>query len=61
MSTNSLYNNIKVKDAKFCKSLIRAMETSKENNGKKVVMSRKVETLDREKIKAIFGEDSDRI
>jgi len=61
MSTNSLYNNIKVKDTRLCKSLIKAMEMSKEDNGKSVVMSRSVENLDKEKIKAIFGEDVDRI
>ncbi len=61
MATNSLYNNIKVKDVRFCKSLIKAMEVSEQNDGKKVVMSKRVENLDKEKIKAIFGEDSDRV
>lgn len=61
VATNSLYNNIKVKDVRFCKSLIKAMEVSEQNDGKKVVMSKRVENLDKEKIKAIFGEDSDRV
>ena len=37
------------------------METSKENNGKQVVFSKKIENLDSEKIKTIFGEKGDRI
>ncbi len=61
MSTNSLFNNIRVKDKKFCKTLVNAMETSKENNGKQVVFSKKIENLDSEKIKTIFGEKGDRI
>ena len=55
MSTNSLFNNIKVKDKKFCRALVDAMETSKASKEKEVVFSRKVENLDSEKIKTIFG------
>lgn len=61
MSTNSLYNNIKVKNKMFCESLLGAMEASKENNGKEVSLSRKVENLDKDKIKVIFGAKGDRI
>jgi hypothetical protein len=55
VSTNSLFNNIKVKDKKFCRALVDAMETSKASKEKEVVFSRKVENLDSEKIKTIFG------
>lgn len=56
MATSSIFNNIKVTDKKFCHSLINAMEDSKENNGKKVVMSKPVEKLNKEQIEKIFGE-----
>lgn len=35
MATGSIYNNIKVTNKKFCRSLINALEDSKDNNGKK--------------------------
>ena len=56
MATSSIYNNIKVTNKKFCKSLVKAMEESKENNGKNVVFSRPVEKLSKEQSEKIFGE-----
>ncbi len=57
MATSSIFNNVKIKDRKFCRSLIRAMEDSKKHNGKKVTLSRKVEELNVEQIEKIFGEE----
>ena len=56
MSTGSIFNSIKVKDRNFCRSLIKSMEESKSYPEKKVVMSKAVEDLDKEKIKKLFGE-----
>jgi len=56
MSTGSIFNNIKVTDRKFCRSLIKSMEESKSYPEKKVIMSKSVEDLDKEKILKLFGE-----
>ena len=56
MSTSSIYNNIKVTDKKFCRSLVSAMEKAKEDSGKKVVVSKKVQDLNCREIRKIFGE-----
>lgn len=56
MATSSIYNNIKVTDKKFCRSLVNALESSEEDNGKKVVMSRPAKKMNREQMEKIFGE-----
>ena len=56
MATGSIYNNIKVTNKKFCRSLINALEDSKENNGKKVTISKPVEKINKEQMEKIFGE-----
>lgn len=56
MATGSIYNNIKVTDKKFCRSLVNALEDSKEDNGKTVVMSRPAKKISREQMEKIFGE-----
>ena len=56
MATSSIYNNIKVTNKKFCRSLVNALEDSKENNGKNVVMTRPAKKINREQMEKIFGE-----
>lgn len=56
MATSSIYNNIKVTNKKFCRSLVNALEDSKENNGKNVAMSKPVKKINKEQIEKIFGE-----
>ncbi len=56
MATSSIYNNIKVTNKRFCKSLINALEDSRENNGKVVTMSRPTKKINKEQIEKIFGE-----
>lgn len=59
MATSSIFNNVKITDRKFCQSLIKAMEDSKEHNGKEVIFSRKVEDLNAEQIAKIFGDENE--
>lgn len=57
MSTSSIFNNIKVTNKKFCRSLINAMEESRDIKSKDVVMRKQVDIItDKEKFKKIFGE-----
>ena len=55
MATGSIYNNIKVSNKKFCRSLVNALEDSKENNGKPVVMTKPVHKMSKEQIEKVFG------
>jgi len=56
MSTGSIFNSIKVTDKHFCSSLVKAMEESKAESGKKVIMSKQVTDLNKDAIKKMFGE-----
>lgn len=56
MATSSIYNNIKVTNKRFCGSLINALEDSKENNGKTVVLSKPAKRINKEQMEKIFGE-----
>ena len=55
MATSSIYNNIKVTNKRFCKSLINALEDSRENNGKVVTMSRPTKKINKEQIETFFN------
>lgn len=55
MATSSIYNEIKIKDDKFCKKLVRAMENSSNNRGKEVTFSKTVHELNAEQLREIFG------
>ena len=62
MATSSIFNNIKVKDKRFCKSLVKALEDAKEVRCKEVIFSKSVKALNEDQIINIFGEEnSDRI
>lgn len=56
MATNSIYNNITVRDKKFCESLVNALEDSKGRTPKNVMYSKKVEELDKDQIRKLFGD-----
>lgn len=55
MATSSIYNNIKVTDRNFCKSLASALENSQENKGKTVTYSKEVKRLNQDQVKALFN------
>lgn len=54
MSTNSIYNNIKVTDKNFCRSLVNALENApiKENH---VNFSRPVHKMNKQEIAKAFN------
>lgn len=59
MATGSIYNNIKITNKKFCRSLVNALEDSKENNGKTVAITKSVNKMSKEQIEKVFGEKTD--
>lgn len=59
MATSSIFNNIKVTDRRFCKSLVKALEDAKEVRCKEVIFSKSVKELNKEQIIHIFGEEND--
>lgn len=55
MATSSIFNNIKVTDKRFCKSLVKALEDAKEVRCKEVVFSKSVKELNADQIISVFG------
>lgn len=56
MATKSIYNNVNVKDKNLCKSLILALENAQGKVSKPIVMTKKVRSIEKEKIKGLFSE-----
>lgn len=54
MATNSIFNNIKVTDQKFCETLVNAIE-SKPKKCKPIEYSRGVSKMDAETIKKVLS------
>lgn len=57
MATSSIFSNITVRDKAFCRSLIHALEHSKKDKGKQVILSKCVTELDQEQIRNLFTEE----
>lgn len=55
MSTNSIYNSIKVTDKNFCKSLVKALEETSAIKPKPVEFSRPVRKMTKEEIEKVFN------
>lgn len=56
MSTNSIYNSIKVTDKNFCRTLVNALEETSKVKGKPVTFSRPVKKMSKEEIEKVFKE-----
>lgn len=56
MATNSIFNNIKVTDQKFCETLVNAIE-SKPKKCKPIEYSRGVSKMDAETIKKVLSKE----
>lgn len=54
MATNSIYNNIKVTDKEFCRTLVNAI-VSEPINKKPVKLSKGVTKMDAKTIRKMFG------
>lgn len=54
MATNSIFNNIKVTDKHFCRTLVNAIE-SKPKECKPIEYSKGIRKMDRETIKKVFS------
>ena len=56
MATSSIFRDVRIKDSKHIRRLIRALERSKSSNVKRVTLSKKCEDMTKEQIHAMFGE-----
>ena len=56
MATNSILKTLRIKDKRTAQKFVKALELSREKKAKNVPIPYKVETLDRDQIRAIFGD-----
>lgn len=61
MATSSLFTEVKAKDKKSVRRLVRALEQSKASKSEAVQMSRPVHKLTKEQIEKIFGGNDGRL
>ena len=61
MATKSILKNITIKNAKQCRSLLKALEGSRKTNPKPVIYQRPVKTLNAADVKLLFGGADDGI
>ena len=57
MATNSILKNLRIKDRRMAQKFVKALEQSHEKKAKDVIIPHKVQTLDKEQIKAVFGDN----
>ena len=55
MATKSVYKEIRVKDKKFCRSIVSALENAQRKRGNEVVLSKSVRTIPKDSIKEFLG------
>ncbi len=55
MATSSIFHNVKIKNKKLCRGLVKALETSYENKGKTVILSQRCQPVKAAEIKDFFG------
>lgn len=55
MATKSIYKDVRIKNKVLCRNFVSALEHAENKKGKDVIISRKVQILNKEKIKEIFG------
>lgn len=61
MATSSIMRNVRIKDQKLVKNLVKALENAKETSVNKVELRRPYYEMNAEDIKKVFGENNDRI
>jgi len=57
MTTNSILKSIRIRDKKLAKRFIKALENAHEKKEKDVIVPGKVQTLDKDQVKKVFGEE----
>lgn len=56
MATSSIMRNVRIKDQKLVRSLVKALENAKETSSNKVQFKRPYNEMSPEDIKKVFGE-----
>lgn len=56
MATKSMLKSINVRDKYFGRNLISALENAEKKKSKSVILSKSVKTIQKDKIKSLFGE-----
>lgn len=55
MATKSIYKNVSIKSRPLGKGLVLALENAKNKKSKEVVLSKKCQSIHKDKIKELFG------
>ncbi len=56
MATKSIYKDVNIRDSSLARKFVHALENAQNKHSKEVVLSKKYSTIDKSKIKDIFGE-----
>lgn len=56
MATNSIYKEMRIKDRKYCRNFVAALENAEKKSGKDVVPSKRIQEIRGDSIKKMFGD-----
>lgn len=54
MATNSIYKEMRVKDRKYCRNFVAALENAEKKSGKNVTFSKRVQEVRGDSLKRMF-------
>lgn len=55
MATNSIYKEMRVKDRKYCRNFVAALENAEKKSSKDVVVSKLVKEIKGDNLRKMFG------
>ena len=56
MATNSIYKEMRIKDRKYCRNFVAALENAEKKSGKDVVPSKRIQEIRGNILKKMFGD-----
>lgn len=56
MATNSIYKEMRVKDRKYCRNFVAALENAEKKSGKNVTFSKRVQEVRGDSLRKMFGD-----
>jgi len=57
VATNSILNNVRIKDKQLARNFVKALENAENKKAKEVVIPHTVQKLDKGQIKAVFDKE----
>lgn len=56
MATNSIYKEMRVKDRKYCRNFVAALENAEKKSGKAIVPSKRIQEIRGDSLRKMFGD-----